>query len=87
MVGVPDQKYGEEVCAWVCQHRGKGLSGKELRDWCRCRLTAYKVPRYWRFVESYPMTTSGKVQKYVMRQQTTNWLHLGDASSVLVDVQ
>ena len=73
VIGVPHDKYGEEVCAWVRIQPGCNATAKELTVWCKKRLAAFKVPRTWKFVDTYPMTASGKVQKYIMRQQ-----HMGD---------
>ena len=67
--GVPDDKMGEEVCAWVMLHPGHQLSEKELKDYCQGQITHFKIPRYVRFVEEFPMTVTGKLQKFVMREQ------------------
>jgi len=67
--GVPDDKMGEEVCAWVMLHPGHQLSEKELKDYCQGQITHFKIPRYVRFVEDFPMTVTGKLQKFVMREQ------------------
>ncbi|WP_323122234.1 AMP-binding protein [Burkholderia alba] len=66
--GVPDPKYGEEVCAWVVLRSGERMTGEEVRQFCRGRIAHYKVPRYVRFVETLPMTVTGKAQKFVMRE-------------------
>jgi fatty-acyl-CoA synthase len=68
VVGVPDERYGEELCAWVRLREGQTVSGEELREWCRGRIATFKIPRYWRFVEEFPMTVTGKVQKFKMRE-------------------
>jgi fatty-acyl-CoA synthase len=68
VVGVPDQRYGEELCAWVRLREGEAVDGEELRAWCRGRIASYKIPRYWRFVDEFPMTVTGKVQKFKMRE-------------------
>ena len=67
--GVPDVKYGEEICAWVVLKPGQTCTEDEVRDFCRDQIAHYKVPRYIRFVEDMPMTITGKVQKFVMREQ------------------
>ena len=67
--GVPDEKYGEEVCAWVVLHPGAQASEDEIRDFCRGQIAHYKVPRHVRFVDEMPMTVTGKVQKFVMRER------------------
>jgi fatty-acyl-CoA synthase len=66
--GVPDAKYGEEICAWVKLRDGESASAEELRDFCRDKIAHFKIPRYIEFVEDFPMTVTGKVQKYVMRE-------------------
>jgi fatty-acyl-CoA synthase len=67
--GVPDPKFGEELCAWIQIRDGETLSEPEVRAYCEGRIARYKIPRYIRFVSSYPMTVTGKVQKFVMRRQ------------------
>ncbi|WP_323119322.1 AMP-binding protein [Burkholderia alba] len=74
--GVPDPKYGEEVCAWVVLRAGETMSEEELREFCRGQIAHYKVPRYVRFVDELPMTVTGKVQKFVMRDRMIDELHL-----------
>ncbi len=66
---MPDPKYGVEVCAWIKLHTGQSMDAEEVRDFCQGRLAHFKVPRYIRFVDAVPMTVTGKVQKYVMREQ------------------
>ena len=68
-VGVPDDKYGEELCACVILREGEEATEQEIRDFCQGRMARYKVPRYVRFVTSFPMTVSGKVAKYLLREQ------------------
>jgi fatty-acyl-CoA synthase len=67
-VGVPDERYGEELCAWVRLKEGQAVTGEELREWCKGRIATFKIPRYWRFVDEFPMTVTGKVQKFKMRE-------------------
>jgi fatty-acyl-CoA synthase len=67
--GVPDEKYGEEVCAWIVVRPGEQLTEEEVRRYCQGQIAHYKVPRYIRFVEDMPMTVTGKVQKFVMRER------------------
>jgi fatty-acyl-CoA synthase len=74
VIGVPDERYGEEVCAWVVLRTGEETTAEALREYCRGRIAHYKVPRYVRLVEGFPMTVTGKVQKYLMRQETARWL-------------
>jgi fatty-acyl-CoA synthase len=66
---VPDVKYGEELCACIILRAGMQSSAEEIREFCRGQIAHYKVPRYVRFVDSFPMTVTGKVQKFVLRQQ------------------
>ena len=66
--GVPDSRYGEELCAWVKLRPGAELSEEEVRAYCRGRIAHQKVPRYVRFVDGFPMTVTGKMQKFLMRQ-------------------
>ena len=68
-VGVPDAKYGEELCAFIILRPGTQSSAEEIRDFCSGQIAHYKVPRYVKFVDSFPMTVTGKVQKYLLRQQ------------------
>lgn len=66
--GVPDPRYGEEVCAWIRLKPGHAATAESVREWCRGRISHYKVPRYIEFVDSFPMTITGKVQKHLMRE-------------------
>ena len=66
--GVPDTKYGEELCAWIVAKAGTTLDEEGVRKFCQDRISHYKVPRYIRFVESFPSTVTGKVQKFAMRE-------------------
>jgi fatty-acyl-CoA synthase len=74
--GVPDAKYGEELCAWVQLHHGRSLNAEELRAYCKQSLAHYKVPRYIKFVSEFPATVSGKIQKFKMREQMCQELKL-----------
>jgi fatty-acyl-CoA synthase len=67
--GVPDEKMGEEVCAWVQLHPGQHMTAEELVAFCRDQITHFKIPRHVRFVTEYPMTVTGKIQKFLMREQ------------------
>jgi fatty-acyl-CoA synthase len=79
--GVPDAKYGEEVCAWIVLKPGESSNEDEIRRWCRERIAHYKVPRYVRFVEELPMTVTGKAQKFVMRERTMRELGLTEVKT------
>ena len=76
VIGVPDDKYGEEVCAWVRLRAGETADEEDVRAFCKGQIAHYKVPRYIRFVESFPMTITGKIQKFVMREQMVKELGL-----------
>jgi fatty-acyl-CoA synthase len=69
VVGVPSARYGEEVMAWIRPHEGVSLTEQELVAACRGRIATIKIPRFWRFVDAFPMTVTGKVQKYRLREQ------------------
>jgi fatty-acyl-CoA synthase len=77
---VPDQRYGEELCAWVRLREGQEVTDEELREWCRGRIASFKIPRYWRFVDEFPMTVTGKVQKFKMREASVAELGLQAAA-------
>ena len=76
--GVPDEKTGEEVCAWVVLRQGEGATEDEIRDFCRGQIAHYKVPKYIQFVNELPMTVTGKVQKFVMREQMIQLMKIAD---------
>jgi len=81
VIGVPDPKFGEEVCAWIKLHHGQSLTAEEVREYCRGQIAHFKIPRYVKLVDEFPMTVTGKVQKYVMREQMTKELKLEEAVS------
>ncbi len=68
IIGVPDEFYGEEVMAWVILKKDVDATQEELCDYCTSKISRFKIPRYWRFTESFPVTVSGKVQKYKLRE-------------------
>jgi fatty-acyl-CoA synthase len=74
--GVPDSKYGEEVCAWIVLRSGEHLTAEEVQEFCRGQIAHYKIPKYIRFVDELPMTVTGKAQKFVMRERMIDELHL-----------
>ena len=78
MVGVPDEKFGEQLLAAVRLRPGATLTEDGVRDYCQGRLAHYKVPRYVRFVQDYPMTVTGKIQKFKIREQAVRELGLGE---------
>lgn len=79
VVGVPDQRFGEELCAWIVVKPGQALSEDEVRDYCRGRIAHYKIPRHIRFVEGFPMTVTGKIQKFRIREAMKEQLGLQEA--------
>jgi len=74
VVGVPSRKYGEEVMAWVRLRDGGRVEQAELVAWCKERLAAFKVPKFWSFCEQFPMTVTGKIQKYKLREMAVELL-------------
>jgi len=82
VIGVPSEKYGEEVMAWVKRRPGADVSGDELTAFCRGRIATFKIPAYWKFVEEFPTTVTGKVQKFRMREVAVAELGLQTAASL-----
>jgi fatty-acyl-CoA synthase len=82
VIGVPDARYGEEIMAWVKVKPGEQLSAEELKTFCQGQIAHYKVPRYFKFVDNFPMTVTGKIQKFLMRQQSIEELGLQSAASI-----
>jgi fatty-acyl-CoA synthase len=80
VIGVPDARYGEELCAWVRVRAGQQLTEDELRAYCTGKIAHFKVPRYFRFTDEFPMTVTGKIQKFKMREVSTQELGLRDAA-------
>ena len=70
VIGVPDPRYGEELCAWVRLHDGETATTEEIRAFCQGQIAHYKIPRHVKFVDNFPMTVTGKIQKFVMREAT-----------------
>jgi fatty-acyl-CoA synthase len=68
VIGVPDERYGETLCAWVVLKNGADLDEDELKEFCHGRIARFTIPQYVRFVDSFPMTVTGKVQKFRMRE-------------------
>jgi len=79
VVGIPDARYGEEICAWIRIKPGERLTPEEVTAYCRDQIAHYKVPRYVRFVDEFPLTVTGKVQKFLIRQAMIEELGLADA--------
>jgi fatty-acyl-CoA synthase len=82
VIGVPSERYGEEVMGWVKLRDGVSLTADELRAACVGRIATYKIPRYWKFVDSFPMTVTGKVQKSRMRELAIEELELQLAAGI-----
>ena len=82
VIGVPSEKYGEEVMAWVKLREGAKATGEELAAWCRGKIATYKIPRHWKFVDSFPMTVTGKVMKFKMREAAVEELGLEKAAGM-----
>ena len=77
VIGVPSDKYGEEVMAWIKVRQGKTISEEQLPSFCREKIAHYKVPKYWKFVDEFPMTISGKIRKVEMREISMKELGIG----------
>jgi fatty-acyl-CoA synthase len=82
VIGVPSEKYGEEVMAWVKLREGARPTGEELAAWCKGKIATYKIPRHWKFVDGFPMTVTGKIQKFKMRELSIEELGLEKAAGV-----
>jgi fatty-acyl-CoA synthase len=76
VIGVPSERYGEEVMAWIKVRPGAAVTGEQLTEYCRGKISTFKIPRYWKFVDAFPMTVTGKVQKFKMREDATAELGL-----------
>ncbi|KUG05715.1 long-chain-fatty-acid--coa ligase [hydrocarbon metagenome] len=82
VIGVPDTKYGEELMAWVMPKEGETITGEEVQEFCRGKIAHYKVPRYVKTVAAFPMSVTGKIQKFRMREVAIQELRLEDASKI-----
>jgi fatty-acyl-CoA synthase len=82
VTGVPSERYGEELMAWVKPANGSRPTGEELAAACRGRIATYKIPRHWKLVDSFPMTVTGKIQKFRMREQSIEELGLGEVAAI-----
>jgi fatty-acyl-CoA synthase len=83
VIGVPSTKYGEEVMAWVRPRADAVLTAESLTEFCRGKIATYKIPRYWKFVDSFPMTVTGKVRKVEMREAAVKELGLENAAATV----
>jgi len=81
VIGVPDERYGEELVAWVKRRPGATVDEEALRGFCQGKIAHFKIPRYVKFVDEFPMTVTGKVQKFKMREQSIDELGLGDVAA------
>ncbi|MDA8195993.1 MAG: AMP-binding protein [Actinomycetota bacterium] len=82
VIGIPDEKFGEEIMAWVILKEGFSVTTDEIKDFCRGKIAHYKVPKEVKFVNEFPMTVTGKVQKYVMKQASIEELNLKGVASI-----
>ncbi|AGB03073.1 AMP-binding protein [Methanoregula formicica] len=82
ITGVPDVKYGEELCAWVKLKPGVTMTEQEVKDYCKGKIARYKIPRYVLFVQEFPITISGKIQKFKMREESIKVLGLEEAAHI-----
>jgi fatty-acyl-CoA synthase len=82
VIGVPDRKYGEEICVWIQLKEGEEADDEEVVEFCKGRIAHYKIPRYVKFVREFPMTVTGKIQKYKMREISIKELGLEDEAGI-----
>ena len=76
--GVPDEKYGEQVAAWIQLHNSETASVEEIRNFCKDNIARFKIPKYIRFVSEFPLTVTGKLQKFKMREEMLELLREAD---------
>ena len=82
VIGILSERFGEEVMAWVKLREGSTPTGDELAAWCKGKIASYKIPRHWKFVDGFPMTVTGKIQKFKMREVAIEELGLEKAAGV-----
>ena len=82
VIGVPDLKYGEELMAWIKLKDGQKIAPEEIKAFCKGKIAHYKIPRYIKFVDGFPMTVTGKIQKYKMREESIKELGLEDVAKM-----
>ena len=82
VVGLPDQRLGERVLAWIKAREDSGLTEEGVKDFCRGQIAHFKIPEFIRFVDEFPMTVTGKVQKFVIRDREVKLRGLEDAAGV-----
>jgi fatty-acyl-CoA synthase len=76
VIGIPSEKYGEDVMAWIIAHDGVSLDAEAIQSHCRAQIAGFKVPKFVKFVDSFPTTVTGKVQKFIMRRMAMEEMHL-----------
>ena len=82
VVGLPDERLGETVAAWIQAEGRRNATEAEIREFCRGKIAHFKIPHYIRFVDAFPMTVTGKIQKYVIRQTEIQHRHLEKAAEI-----
>jgi len=82
VVGVPDTRFGEELCAWVRLREGASLTLDDMQAYCRGKIAHYKIPRYLQITDEFPMTVTGKIQKFKMREAAIEQLGLQTAAAI-----
>jgi len=82
VIGVPSRKYGEEVMAWIKLKLGATATGEELKEYCKGKIAYFKIPSYFKFTDDFPMTVTGKIQKFEMREISTKELGLEEAATI-----
>jgi fatty-acyl-CoA synthase len=82
VIGVPSRKYGEEVMAWVKLKTGEVSTATELQEFCKGKIACFKVPAYFKFSDAFPMTVTGKIQKFKMRELSIRELGLEEAATI-----
>ena len=82
VIGIPDEKYGEELMAWIIPNKGETITENEIREYCDGKIARYKIPRYYAFVETVPITVSGKIQKFKMKEMAIEMLGLEAVSQI-----
>jgi len=76
VIGVPDERFGEQLCAWIKLRDGTSATTEQIQDFCKGQIAHFKIPHYVKIVDSFPMTVTGKVQKFMMREQMIEELEL-----------
>jgi fatty-acyl-CoA synthase len=82
VIGVPDAKYGEQVVAWVRLDTNSTTTAEDIHRFCEGKIAAFKIPKYIKIVDAFPMTVTGKIQKFKMREATIRELQLEGAASI-----